>query len=347
MLKDLLKKVVNFQNLDTLEAYNAMKYIMEGKSGECEIAAFLTALNMKNESIDEITGFSRAMLEKAERLKTDSPDAVDTCGTGGDCKNTFNISTTAAFIAAGAGAVIAKHGNRSVSSKSGSADVLEALGVNINLGTKDIEKCINSIGIGFIFAPVVHTAMKHVANVRKDIGIKTVFNILGPITNPAFPNGRVLGVFDDRLLDIMTYSLKNLGIKRAFVVYGKEGLDEISVCGDSIISELNNGRINKYIINPIDFGLNNYTPEELLGGDARQNARILIEILSGREKGAKKASAILNAAAAIVAGSKAGTLEESIKMAIISIESGMALQKLENLIKFTNNPQSINEYKQG
>jgi anthranilate phosphoribosyltransferase len=347
MLKDLLKKVINFQNLDTLEAYNAMKYIMEGKAGECEIAAFLTALKMKNESIDEVTGFSRAMLEKAERLKIDYSNAVDTCGTGGDCKNTFNISTTAAFIASGAGAIVAKHGNRSVSSKSGSADVLEALGVNINLGIKDIEKCINSIGIGFIFAPVAHTAMKYVSRIRKEIGIKTVFNILGPITNPAFPNGRVLGVFDDRLLDIMTYSLKNLGIKRAFVVYGKEGLDEISVCGDSIVSELNNGRINKYIINPIDFGLNNYTLKELQGGDAGQNARILIEILSGREKGAKRASAILNAAAAIVAGSKADTLEESIRMALRSIESGTALEKLESLIKFTNNPQSINQYKQG
>jgi len=225
MIRIMLEKIMKNENLTFDDSYETMKYIMDGKANDCEIAAFLTALKMKGESIEEVSGFSKAMLEKANKIKTRHKDMVDTCGTGGDKKGTFNVSTTAAFIAAGAGVVVAKHGNRSVSSLSGSADVLEELGVNINLECSRVAKCIDEIGIGFIFAPKAHTAMKHVAKARKEMGIKTVFNILGPITNPAMASGRVLGVFDDKLMDIMIYSLKNLGVKRAFVVYGVELLD--------------------------------------------------------------------------------------------------------------------------
>ncbi|MCL4378419.1 MAG: anthranilate phosphoribosyltransferase [Actinobacteria bacterium] len=336
MLKDIIESITRFKNLSMDEAYVAMKFIIEGNANDCQIASFLTALKMKGETVDEISGFSKAMLEKAERVKTKHKDIVDTCGTGGDRKNTFNISTTSAFIAAGAGVIVAKHGNRSVSSNCGSADVLEQLGVNINLEICDVSKCIDSIGIGFIFAPNAHKAMKNVAKARKDMGIKTVFNILGPITNPAMANGRVLGVFEERLMDIMVFSLKNLGVKRAFVVYGREGLDELSVSDNSVVHYLDNNTVTRYILDPFELGLKKYNIGQLKGGDPKENAGILRDILSGKEKGARRDSSVLNAAAAIMAGGKAANLSEAIKIAIASIESGKALEKLNKLIKFSN-----------
>jgi anthranilate phosphoribosyltransferase len=336
MMQTILEKIMKGESLTQDEAYKTMKFIMDGRANDCQIAAFLTALKMKGESIDEISGFSMAMLEKVNKIKTRHKNIVDTCGTGGDKKGTFNISTTAAFIAAGAGVVIAKHGNRSVSSKSGSADVLEALGVNINLECGSVEKCIDDIGIGFIFAPKAHTAMKHVAKARKDMGISTVFNILGPITNPAMADGRVLGVFDDKLIDIMIYSLKNIGVRRAFVVYGLELMDELSVSGNSLIAELNDGKVKRYIINPEELGFKKCGTEELKGGDAKENARILASILTGKDVGARRDCAVLNAAAAIVAGGKAGSLSSGIDMAASAIDSGKALDKLNKLIEFTN-----------
>jgi anthranilate phosphoribosyltransferase len=339
MLKDIIEKIIRFENLDMNEAYKVMKYIIDGNANDCQIASFLTVLRMKGETIDEISGFSRAMLEKAEKVTTKHRDTVDTCGTGGDSKNTFNVSTTAAFIAAGADVIVAKHGNRSVSSMCGSADVLEQLGVNINLGIGGISKCLDEIGISFIFAPNAHTAMKNVAKARKDVGIKTIFNILGPITNPAMANGRVLGVFDEKLMDKMIYSLKNLGVKRAFVVYGMEGLDELSISGNSIVQYLDDGSVSKYILNPEELGLKKYSISQLKGGNSKENARILHNILSGNEGGAKRDCSVLNAAAAIVAGGKTGSLQEAIKMAVCSIESGKALAKLNKLIEFTNKKQ--------
>ena len=336
MMQTILEKIMKGESLTQDEAHKTMKFIMDGRANNCQIAAFLTALKMKGESIDEISGFSMAMLEKANKIKTRHKNVVDTCGTGGDKKGTFNISTTAAFIAAGAGVVIAKHGNRGVSSKSGSADVLEALGVNINLECGSVEKCIDDIGIGFIFAPKAHTAMKHVAKARKDMGVSTVFNILGPITNPAMADGRVLGVFDDKLIDIMIYSLKNIGVRRAFVVYGLELMDELSVSGNSLIAELNDGRVKRYIINPEELGFKKCDTEELKGGDAKENARILANILAGKDVGARRDCAVLNAAAAIVAGGKAGSLSSGIDMAASAIDSGKALEKLNKLIEFTN-----------
>jgi len=335
-MKTYLEIILNSKNLTQDEAYKAMEFIMEGNANDCQIAAFLTALKMKGETADEISGFSRAMLDKAVKVKSKYLNLVDTCGTGGDGLYTFNISTTAAFIAAGAGVQIAKHGNRSVSSRSGSADVLEELGVNINLECDDISKCIDNVGIGFIFAPKAHTAMKYVARARKDMGIRTVFNILGPITNPAMAKGRVLGVFDDKLIDIMINALKNLGVERAFVVNSEEGLDEFSISGKSVVAELKDGSIKKYIFNPQELGFKGSDISDLAGGDAKENAKILTDILTGKEKGPKRDSALINAAAAIVSGKKADDLKEALNMANYSIDSGKAYNKLIELIRFTN-----------
>ncbi len=335
-MKVFLETILEGKDLTQDEAYKAMEFIMEGNANDCQIAAFLTALKMKGETAAEISGFSRAMLDKAVKVKSRHPNLVDTCGTGGDGLYTFNISTTAAFIAAGAGVPIAKHGNRSVSSRSGSADVLEELGVNINLECSDVSECLDSIGIGFIFAPKAHRAMKYVARARKDIGVRTVFNILGPITNPAQAKGRVLGVFDNKLIDIMIDALKNLGVERAFMVSSEEGLDEFSVSGKSTVAELREGRIIKYIFDPRDLGFRKSTISDLAGGDTKENARILTDILTGKEKGPKRDSALINAAAAIVSGKKADNLKEALELANQSIESGKAYDKLTGLIRFTN-----------
>ncbi len=335
-MKDFLEKILNGIDLNRDEAYKAMEFIMEGRANDCQIAAFLTALKMKGETAAEISGFSMAMLDKAVKVKSKYGDLVDTCGTGGDGLYTFNISTTAAFIAAGAGVRIAKHGNRSVSSRSGSADVLEELGVNIDLECNDVAECIDDIGIGFIFAPKAHRAMKFVARARKDMGVRTVFNILGPITNPALANGRVLGVFDKKLIDIMINALKNLGVERAYVVNSEEGLDEFSVSGKSMVAELKEGKITKYIFDSGELGFKKSAVSDLRGGDAKDNAKILNDILTGKEKGPRKDSALINAAAAIVSGRKAGNLEEGLRMAECSIESGGAYDKLLSLIKYTN-----------
>src|SRR4030065_750527 len=335
-MKDFLEKVLNRNDLNQDEAYGAMEFIMEGNANDCEIAAFLTALKMKGETAAEISGFSRAMLEKAIKVKSKHKNLVDTCGTGGDGLYTFNISTTAAFIAAGAGVPIAKHGNRSVSSRSGSADVLEELGVNIDLECGEASDCLDHVGIGFIFAPRAHTAMKYVAKARKDMGISTVFNILGPITNPAQASGRVLGVFDEKLIDIISGALKKLDVERAFVVCSEEGLDEFSVSGRSLVAELKDGRITKYIFDRAELGFKKSAISDLAGGDSKENAKILIDILTGRQKGPKRDSALLNAAAAIVSGKKADTLKEALELAIFSIESGRAYNKLTDLIMFTS-----------
>jgi anthranilate phosphoribosyltransferase len=342
-MKIFLEKVINGINLNQDEAYSAMQFIMEGNANDCQVAAFLVALKIKGETIDEVSGFSRAMLDKAVKVKSKHKNIVDTCGTGGDCLNTFNISTTAAFIAAGAGVPVAKHGNRSVSSRSGSADVLEELGVNINLECSEVSSCLDDIGIGFIFAPKAHTAMKHVAKARKDMGIRTVFNILGPLTNPAMANGRVLGIFDGALADIMINTLKNLGVERAFVVNSEEGLDELSVSGRSSVAELRDGKVNKYIFDPEELGFRKSNLNDLTGGDVRVNAGILVDILTGSERGARKDSAVINAAAAIVAGKKADLLAEAVDLACNSIESGKAYEKLRKLIEFTN--KKINQVK--
>ena len=335
-MRQYIEKIISGKDLTRSEAYEAMLSIMEGKASDTLISAMLVALKIKGESIEEISGFSEAMLEKAEKVVVSGSNLVDTCGTGGDSLNTFNISTTAAFIAAGAGVRIAKHGNRSVSSKSGSADVLEELGININLDVGEVSRCIEEIGIGFIFAPMAHRAMKYVAGVRKELGIRTVFNILGPITNPAMASGRVLGVYEAGLIDLMAGALKNLGVERAFVINSENGMDEFSTTSKIRAACLMNGEIEKIMIDPADYGFNMSGIRDLEGGDASLNAKILEDILSGRIKGPMRDSAVFNAAAAIVVGKVTDRLEDGIELAIGSIDSGRALVKLNELIDSSN-----------
>ncbi|MGB9613653.1 MAG: anthranilate phosphoribosyltransferase, partial [Candidatus Margulisiibacteriota bacterium] len=276
------------------------------------------------------------MREHAVNIYPHTKYLVDTCGTGGDVAGTFNISTVSALVAAAAGVAIAKHGNRSVSSRCGSADVLEALGVKIDIEPKKVEECIDQVGIGFIFAPNFHRAMRFAAPTRKEIGIRTVFNILGPLTNPAHACAQVLGVFREDLTETMAKVLNNLGVKHALVVYGTDGLDEISISDKTKVSHLHEGKVETYFIRPEDFGLPCGKKEEILGGSVAENAEIVLRILKNEEKEAKRRIVLLNAAAAIFVGGKAKDLKEGVSLAKESIESGSAYRKLEELIKFTN-----------
>ncbi len=336
MLKTFINKIVEGNNLTREEASMAMDMIMQGNATPSQIAAFITALRIKGETIDEITGLAEKMREHAITIYPHSQNLVDTCGTGGDLSGTFNISTVSALVAAGAGVPIAKHGNRSVSSRCGSADLLEALGVKIDIEPKRVEECIDKVGIGFIFAPNFHKAMRFAGPTRKEIGIRTVFNILGPLTNPAHAKAQVLGVFDPDLTEVMAEVLKNLGTKYALVIHGMDGLDEISVSDQSRVSHLKDGRIENYFVKPEDFGIHKVKKEELLGGSAAENAEIAIDILKGEEKEAKRKIVLLNAAAAIYISGKTKELREGVKLAEESIDSGAAYQKLEELITFTN-----------
>jgi anthranilate phosphoribosyltransferase len=340
MLKGYIKKVVDGHNLTRQEAALAMDTIMQGGATPSQIAALLVALHTKGESVDEITGFAEKMREHATHIFPHSQNLVDTCGTGGDLAGTFNISTISAIVAAAAGVPIAKHGNRSISSRCGSADVLEALGVNVNLEPKKVEECINQIGFGFIFAPNFHQAMRFAMPTRKEIGISTVFNILGPLTNPAQAKAQVLGVFHPDLCEIMAEVLNNLGAARALVVHGVDGLDEISLSEKTKVASLENGEIKTYFIRPEDFGLVRRKREELLGGSAEANAEIANEILTNEDKGAKRQIVLLNAAAAMVVGNRVNSFDEGIKLAAATIDSGAANQKLEEIVRFTSKPKS-------
>lgn len=339
MIKEAINKLVLRQNLTESEAMECMQEIMSGAATPSQIAGFLVALRMKGETAEEITGCARIMRQMATAIKVKKRDdgvvVIDTCGSGGDCKGTFNISTTTALVVAGAGLIVAKHGNRSVSSCSGSADVLEALGVNINLTAENVESCINEIGIGFLFAPLLHKAMKNVVAPRKEIGVRTIFNILGPLTNPAGANVQVLGVYDDSLVELIAKVLRNLGTKYAFVVHSEDGLDEITITGKTRVAEVVEGKVKLFTISPKDFGFLPAKLEDLKGGDAKKNAEITLQILKG-EKGSKRDIVLLNASAALVAGSKAKDFSQGIELAKDSIDSGKALKKLEQLKEFTN-----------
>ncbi len=336
-MKDILNKLVSGRDLTPAEAENAMAFIMSGGATDGQISAFLTALRMKGETADEIAAFAKVMRKFAVRVQLKpalANSAVDTCGSGGDSSGTFNISTTAAFIAAGAGIPIAKHGNRSVSSKSGSADVLEKLGVKIDLGPEGVKKCVEQAGIGFMFAPQYHGAMKHVAAVRKDIGLRTVFNILGPLASPAEVKHQVYGIFDPGLTERLAEVLEELGSRHALVVHG-DGLDELSTLGKTRVSELKNGKITTYDVTPAELGMRKASMKDILGGETAVNAKIVKEILSGK-KGAKRDIAVLNAAAAIYVGGGAEDLKKGIKLAEKSIDSGKAMETLERLISVSN-----------
>ncbi len=334
MLKSAIQKLVESKNLSEQEAMDAMSSIMEGNATQAQIGGFITALRIKGETIEEITGCARVMRDKAERIAPGKNYFIDTCGTGGDGSNTFNISTAAAFVAAAGGVPVAKHGNRSVSSMSGSADVLEALGVNISLTAHQVAECVERAGIGFMFAPSFHKSMKHAAGPRRELGIRTIFNILGPLTNPANAKGQVLGVFDSRLTEPIANVLMNLGVERAMVIHGNDGLDEISVTAGTRISELKDGTVVSYSISPESFGLPVSSREEILGGNAQVNAGIIRSVFKG-DRGPKRDIVLLNASAALYVGKAAKTLEEGIELSKQIIDSGGAMDKLEELKRLT------------
>jgi anthranilate phosphoribosyltransferase len=335
MMKEAIYKVVNKGNLAEAEMMEVMNEVMDGKATPAQIASFITALRMKGETVDEVTGAARIMRKKAIRIDARSSMIVDTCGTGGDGKNTFNISTTAAFVVAGAGITVAKHGGRAVSSSCGSADVLEALGVNISASPDMVEECVQQIGIGFLFAPKLHGSMKYAVGPRREIGIRSIFNMLGPLTNPAGATSQLIGVYDPRLTEMFACVLKNLGTKRAYVVHGSDGLDEATVTGDTRVSELKNGLVTTYNISSLDLFGDIYSGDSLLGGDATQNAQMTKNVLTGKN-GACRKIVILNAALAIMAGDKADNIREGLSVAEECIDSGAAIKKLQALIELSN-----------
>lgn len=335
MIKEAINKVVDKENLSVDEAKGVMNQIIEGKASTAQIGGFITALKMKGETSEEIFGFAQVMRDKAVKINSSHKYLLDTCGTGGDGVGTFNISTTTAIIAAAGGVSVAKHGNRSVSSKSGSADVLEALGVNIDLMPVQIEEVINRVGLGFLFAPTFHSSMKHAIGPRREIGIRSIFNILGPLTNPARAKYQVLGVYKENLTEILAEVLKYLGVERALVVHGAGGLDEISILGPSKITQLNNGIIHTFTIDPKDYGFPIGRIEDIRGGDPGYNAKITLNILSG-EKGARRDIVLLNSAAAFIAAGLVEDFTSGIKKSTEIIDSGLGLQKLNELRKATN-----------
>ncbi len=331
MIKDALNQLIARRDLSRQDMTLAMDEIMSGQVTPAQIAAFITALRMKGETIEEVTGAAQTMRRHALFVDAGARTVVDTCGTGGDGAHTFNISTAAAFVTAGAGICVAKHGNRAVSSKCGSADVLAALGVNIEADPAVMEHCLQEHGIGFLFAQRLHPAMKHAAPVRRELGFRTVFNMLGPLTNPAGATGQVLGVFAPELTEVFAAVLKELGTRRALVVHGLDGLDEITCTGLTRVCELRNGVLRTYEISAeLIFG-DVCASEELAGGTPEVNARILLDVLDGKD-GAPRRVTLLNAAAAIVAGEKADRLDEALKLAALSIDSGAARAKLQCLI---------------
>lgn len=333
-LKKYIAKAADGCHLTEDEAENAMNIIMSDGATDAQIAALLTAMRCNGETIEEITGFARIMRRKASIVPS-AKSAVDIVGTGGDVAGTFNISTTSSFVIAGAGLNVAKHGNRSVSSKSGAADVLEALGVKLNLTPAKASACMKEAGIAFLFAQSFHKAMRFVAPARRETGIRTVFNILGPLANPALSDYILLGVYDERLLEIMAKVLMNLGVKGAMIVYGG-GLDEVTVSGVTTVCELRDRKLIKYEINPEDYGIKIAPKSEIVGGSPEDNAKITLDILTGKEKGAKRDIVLLNAGCAIYCTGAAASIEDGIKMARKSIDSGMAYAKFEKMREFTN-----------
>ncbi|MDH5678249.1 MAG: anthranilate phosphoribosyltransferase [Nitrospinota bacterium] len=333
MIKEAIGKLVWCQNLEEAEMVQVMEEIMTGGASEAQIGSFLTALRLKGETVDEISGAARVMREKSVKIIPGPEPVVDTCGTGGDDSGTFNISTTSAFVTSGAGITVAKHGNKAVSSKSGSADVLAALGVNIQAEVSRVEECLAQVGIGFLFAPLMHGAMKYAIGPRREIGIRTVFNILGPLTNPAGAKAQVVGVYSDALVEPIARVLGRLGSRHVMVVHGSDGLDEITITGHTTVSSFNNGIVENFTIQPEDYGLYPRSIDEIKGGDAVQNAAILRDVLSGK-KGAPRDVVLLNAAAAIMVSGKATTMHDGILMATESIDSGAAQAKLDKLVEF-------------
>ncbi len=335
MIQKIIHTLVEKNNLSQQEAYETMNAIMSGKVSEPLIASFLTALRMKGETAEEIAGCALAMREKAVKISTKHSTVIDTCGTGGDNSHTFNISTASALVAASCGAIVAKHGNRAISSKSGSADVLKALGVNIEIDKEKVERCLDEIGIAFLFAPMMHGAMKYAAPVRKELGMRTVFNLLGPLTNPAGAKRQLLGVFHSELTEKIAQVLLSLGTERALVVHGAGGLDEISTIGETQISEISNGTIRTYSFHYSSCSIANANLEDLMGSDAVVNAAIMEQIFSGMKSPFSDITA-LNAGAALYVDGIASSIQDGVVIASEAIATGKAQKKLQELIDFTN-----------
>ncbi|HVE71830.1 MAG TPA: anthranilate phosphoribosyltransferase [Thermoanaerobaculia bacterium] len=332
MIAEAIKRVVDGQDLGRDEMHEVFGAVMDGRASDVQKSALLVALRMKGETPEEITGAALAMRERVTPLDVYRDDLVDTCGTGGDGRGTFNISTIAAIVAAGAGANVAKHGNRAVSSSCGSADVLSALGVHIDLNAAQMSEVLRRAGIAFLFAPKLHPAMAAVASVRKELGLRTIFNVLGPLTNPAFARRQVLGVYNARLVEVVARVLAALGAIHALVVHSRDGLDEISVSAPTLVCEVRDGEVRAYEVTPEELGIARHPIEELAGGDARANADIAREILQGRDTGAKLDIVAANAGAALYVAGAAGTIREGVALAKESIASGRALAKLEQLV---------------
>lgn len=338
MYKEMMEKLLNSEDLTRQEMHALMEEIMSGNLTDVQIAGFLTALRMKGETKEEIVGCAEVMRQKASQVMVDDPNAIDTCGTGGDGKHTFNVSTLAAIVACGAGVTVVKHGNRSVSSKSGSADVLDALGVRIDLNAQGVTQCLKETNMAFLFAPKFHPSMKHVMTARRELGIRTIFNILGPLANPGKVKNQVMGVFDSRLTAVMAQVLKELGLERALVVHGMDGLDEISISAETTVSELRDGEIHTFTIQPEDFGMEKGTLEDVKGGDPKENAAIMMELLEGKGKDTPLMDMILlNSGAAIYVGGKAQSLADGVELAREVLENGKALKCLEALRTATHN----------
>ncbi|HDS45868.1 MAG TPA: anthranilate phosphoribosyltransferase [Methanomicrobia archaeon] len=338
MIKEAIANVIEGHDLTAEEAGKVMEEIMSGAATGIQIGSLLTALRMKGETVEEIVSFAQIMRQHAARIHPRvNGIMVDTCGTGGDQLKTFNISTISAFVAAGAGLVVAKHGNRAVSSKAGSADVLEALGLSVTLAPAQVCACIETLGIGFMFAPVFHPAMKYAVGPRREIGVRTVFNVLGPLANPAQVQAQVVGVYDARLVEKIAHVLDGLGVQHALVAHGLDGLDELSLLGETSLAELRHGKISTYSIVPEDFGLQRASARELEGGGADENARIARAILQG-QMGAKRDAVVLNTAAALFVGGLVTDLKDGLELAALSIDSGEAYRKLTELVQFTGGP---------
>ena len=333
MIQKAIERLIERQDLTRAEVVAAMEEIADGGATPAQVGAFLAALRLKGETVDEITGAAEVMRARVDRVRVDREVFVDTCGTGGDGRHTFNISTGAAFAVAGAGVCVAKHGNRAVSSRAGSADVLAALGVNVDAPKDVVERAISEVGIGFLFAPRLHPAFKAVAGIRRELGVRTVFNLLGPLANPAGARHQVMGVYEARWVPVLGGVLAKLGARHAFVVHG-EGLDEVAVTGMTHVCEVKDGTTDRYAMVPEDMGLPRHPVESLAGGDASENARILRDVLGG-QKGPPRDAVLANAAAALVSAGAAGDLRHGVRLAAESLDRGAAYEKLRQLASLT------------
>lgn len=335
-MKDLIVKVAAKENLTEEEAKKAMGMMLSKEATQAQIAAFLSMERMKGETLEELTGFASVLRDKADTISPNVKNYIDLVGTGGDGTLTFNISTTASFVVAGAGLPVAKHGNRSISSKSGAGDVLEALGVNIMAEPALVEQCVEEVGIGFMFAQLFNKSMKYVGQVRKELGIRTVFNILGPLANPSRAKNMVIGVYSPSLTGKIANAMNRLGIQNALIVNGSDHMDEITLTGPTVISEIKNGGVKSYEVTPEQFGMKRSTLRELCGGDGKENAKIAKGILSGTILGPKRDIVLLNAGATLYCGGTASSIYEGIRIAENALDSGAALAKLNALVKRSN-----------